>query len=66
MKFSERVTHLKTEGAYQVLACAQELESAGKDIIHLEIGEPDFNTPSNIREVCIDAIAGGKTRYNLP
>ena len=66
MKFSERVAHLKAEGAYQVLARAQELEAAGKDIIHLEIGEPDFDTPSNIREVGIDAIVGGKTRYNPP
>lgn len=66
MTFSERVTYLKAEGAYQVLARAQELEAAGKDIIHLEIGEPDFPTPSNISEVGIAAIAEGKTRYNPP
>lgn len=40
------------------MARAQELESAGEDIIHLEIGEPDFDTSSNIREVGIDAIPG--------
>ena len=44
MSFANRVIHLEAEGAYQVLARAQELEAAGRDIIHLEIGEPDFST----------------------
>ncbi len=66
MTFASRVTHLKAEGAYQVLARAQELEATGRDIIHLEIGEPDFSTAPHISEAGINAITGGKTRYNSP
>ena len=66
MSFASRVTHLKAEGAYQVLARAQELEAAGNDIIHLEIGEPDFSTAPQISMVGMKAIADGKTRYNPP
>ncbi|UCF28165.1 MAG: aminotransferase class I/II-fold pyridoxal phosphate-dependent enzyme, partial [Chloroflexota bacterium] len=66
MSFASRVNHLKAEGAYQVLARAQELEAAGRDIIHLEIGEPDFSTASHISMMGIKAIADGKTRYNPP
>lgn len=66
MKFSSRVTHLKAEGAYQVLARAQELEATGRDIIHLEIGEPDFATAPHIRTAANQAIEAGKTRYNPP
>ena len=47
MSFASRMNHLKAEGAYQVLASAQELEAAGRDIIHLEIGEPDFSTATH-------------------
>ena len=46
--YASRTNHLKPEGAYQVLARAQELEASGCDIIHLEIGQPDFETLSNI------------------
>jgi aspartate/methionine/tyrosine aminotransferase len=66
MSFSKRVAHLKAEGAYQVLARAQELEAAGRDIIHLEIGEPDFATAQHIRSAVTEAIRAGKTRYNPP
>ena len=66
MSFASRVMHLKAEGAYQVLARAQELEAAGHDIIHLEIGEPDFSTAPHISMVGIKAIADGRTRYNPP
>jgi aspartate/methionine/tyrosine aminotransferase len=66
MSFASRVTHLKAEGAYQVLARAQELEAAGRDIIHLEIGEPDFSTAPHISMMGIKAIADGRTRYNPP
>jgi aspartate/methionine/tyrosine aminotransferase len=66
MSFANRVTHLKAEGAYQVLARAQELEAAGRDIIHLEIGEPDFSTAPHISMMGMKAIADGKTRYNPP
>ena len=66
LPFAKRTDHLRPEGAYQVLARAQELESKGHDIIHLEIGEPDFATPANVRLAGIRAIAGGQTRYNPP
>ena len=66
MPFAKRTDHLRPEGAYQVLARAQELEAKGHDIIHLEIGEPDFATPANVRLAGIRAIAEGQTRYNPP
>lgn len=62
--FAHRIEGLRPEGAYQVLARAQELEARGKDIIHLEIGEPDFATPVNVGQAAARAIAEGKTRYN--
>jgi aspartate aminotransferase len=64
--FASRTDHLRHEGAYQVLARAQELEAKGHDIIHLEIGEPDFDTPANVCLAGIRAIAAGQTRYNPP
>jgi len=64
MAFAQRTESLRLEGAYQVLARAQELEARGQDIIHLEIGEPDFPTPDNISQAAADAIALGKTHYN--
>ncbi len=66
LPFAKRTDHLRPEGAYQVLARAQELEAKGHDIIHLEIGEPDFVTPANVCLAGIRAIAGGQTRYNPP
>ena len=62
--FAQRTESLRLEGAYQVLARAQELEARGKDIIHLEIGEPDFPTPANIGQAAARAIDEGKTHYN--
>lgn len=66
MDFAERVIHLEAEGAYEVLARANELESRGRDIIHLEIGQPDFPTFSNISVAGMGAIANGYTRYTPP
>ena len=66
MKYAARTSHLKPEGAYQVLAKAQELEAAGRKIIHLEIGQPDFETFDNIRLAGIRAITEGRTRYTPP
>ena len=57
MKFASRIEELRPEGAYQVLARAQELESNGHSIIHLEIGEPDFRTLDNVSLAGIRAIA---------
>lgn len=58
------IESIEPEGAYIVLARAQELERNGKEIIHLEIGEPDFQTESRVCEAGIDAIRAGRTRYN--
>ncbi len=66
MSFALRTDHLRPEGAYQVLARAQELEASGREIIHLEIGQPDFETFDNIRLAGMRAIAEGQTRYTPP
>jgi aspartate/methionine/tyrosine aminotransferase len=66
MTFTTRVSQLKAEGAYQVLARAQALEKEGRDIIHLEIGEPDFHTAPPISMAGVKAIVEGRTRYNPP
>ncbi|RTZ97565.1 MAG: pyridoxal phosphate-dependent aminotransferase [Deltaproteobacteria bacterium] len=66
MVYADRTAHLKAEGAYAVLAKAQLLEAAGREIIHLEIGQPDFDTFDNISQAGMRAIAGGKTNYTPP
>ena len=57
------MSHLGTEGAFEVLAKARRLEAEGKRIVHLEIGEPDFATPDNIVEAGIGAMQNGYTHY---
>ena len=64
--FTERVRTLKQEGAYAVLARAKALEAQGRDIIHLEIGQPDFPTPAFIAQAGAEAIVAGHTRYTSP
>jgi len=54
---------LGTETAFEVLARAKALEKQGKDIVHLEIGEPDFDTPRNIKEAAVKALYAGYTHY---
>jgi aspartate aminotransferase len=66
VEFAERVKHLAPEGAYFMLARAQALEAAGRDIIHLEIGQPDAPTFDHIAEAGIQAIRDGHTRYTPP
>jgi aspartate/methionine/tyrosine aminotransferase len=66
MTFAQRIAHLQPEGAYAVLARAQALEAQGREIIHLEIGQPDLETPAHVALAGIRAIAAGKTRYNPP
>jgi aspartate aminotransferase len=66
MTFAQRIDHLRAEGAYAVLARAQALEAQGREIIHLEIGQPDFETYPHITLAGIRAIATGQTRYNPP
>ena len=66
MTYAQRTDHLNPEGAYQVLARAQQMEAEGNEIIHLEIGQPDFETFSNVSLAGIRAIAAGRTRYTPP
>ncbi len=63
MKLAGRMHNLFPEAAYTVLAKAQALEKTGRSIIHFEIGQPDFSTPSEISNVAIQAIQQGKTKY---
>jgi aspartate/methionine/tyrosine aminotransferase len=65
-RFSSRISLLQPEGAYAVLARAQEMEAAGIDVIHLEIGQPDVQTLANVTQAGIRAIVEGKTRYTPP
>lgn len=60
---AERMGRLGTETAFEVLAKAKQLESQGENIIHLEIGEPDFDTPKNIVDAGIQALKDGYTHY---
>ena len=61
--FAERMKKLGTETAFEVLAKAKALEKQGKDVVHLEIGEPDFDTPKNIKEAAVKALYSGYTHY---
>ncbi|HSZ40924.1 MAG TPA: pyridoxal phosphate-dependent aminotransferase [Trebonia sp.] len=58
-----RMSQLGTESAFELLAKAKALEAAGKSVIHLEIGEPDFPTAPHIREAAIAALEDGHTHY---
>ncbi len=63
LRLAKRMSRLGTESAFEVLSRARVLESQGKDIIHLEIGEPDFDTPANIVEAGVKALREGWTHY---
>ncbi len=63
MQVSKRIFNLETETAFTVLAKANKLQSEGKDIINLGIGQPDFPTPENIQEAAVKAIRDGKHGY---
>jgi len=64
MKYAERMKRLGTETAFEVLVRARQLEAQGREVVHLEIGEPDFDTPKNICDAATKAINGGYTHYN--
>ncbi len=63
MTVAARMMDLGTETAFEVLAKARALEAQGREIIHLEIGEPDFDTPQHIIEAGVEALRGGFTHY---
>ena len=66
MSYTNRVAGLRPEGAYEVLARASALEAQGREVIHLEIGQPDVGTFPHISLSGIGAISNGQTRYNPP
>ena len=63
LRLARRMARLGTETAFEVLVKAKALEAKGRDIIHLEIGEPDFDTPPNIIEAGCAALHKGFTHY---
>ncbi len=63
MRLADRMSRLGTETAFEVLARARQLEREGRTIIHLEIGEPDFDTPAHIIEAACEALHSGWTHY---
>ena len=63
MDFAARMARLGTESAFEVLARARALERQGREIVHLEIGEPDFDTPVHIRDAAKRALDDGATHY---
>jgi aspartate aminotransferase len=63
MTLASGVARLGTETAFSVLARAREMERAGRDVIHLEIGEPDFDTPAHITDAAVAALRAGETHY---
>lgn len=63
LRLASRMSRLGTETAFEVLVRARALEAQGKHIVHLEIGEPDFDTPRNVIDAGIDALNKGFTHY---
>ena len=63
LRLAGRMARLGTETAFEVLVKAKALEAQGRDIVHLEIGEPDFDTPRNIIDAAVDALHKGFTHY---
>jgi aspartate/methionine/tyrosine aminotransferase len=60
---AERMNHIGQETAFEVLVRARALEAQGRSVVHLEIGEPDFDTPSHIIAAAQDALEAGYTHY---
>jgi aspartate aminotransferase len=63
LRLARRMARLGTETAFEVLVKAKALEAQGRDIVHLEIGEPDFDTPRNIIDAAVEALQSGYTHY---
>ena len=63
MGIAARMLKLGTETAFEVLAKARDLEAQGRDVMHLEIGEPDFATPAHVVEAGVEALRDGYTHY---
>jgi aspartate/methionine/tyrosine aminotransferase len=63
-RIADAVSRLGSESAFEVLARAKALEAEGKRVVHMEIGEPDFDTPAHIKEAGVQAIHGNYTHYS--
>ena len=63
MRLASRMSTIGTETAFEVAARARALEATGRSVIHLEIGEPDFDTPANVRAAAKRALDEGLTHY---
>jgi len=63
IRYAQRMSRLGTETAFEVLVRARALEAQGKDVVHLEVGEPDFDTPSNVIDAGVEALQTGWTHY---
>jgi len=63
MRLASRMESIGTETAFEAAARARALEATGRSVVHLEIGEPDFDTPANIREAAKQALDRGRTHY---
>jgi aspartate aminotransferase len=63
MRAASRMSSIGTETAFEAAARARALEATGRSVIHLEIGEPDFDTPTNVREAAKRALDAGETHY---
>jgi aspartate aminotransferase len=63
MELANRMGRLGTESAFEVLARAKAMEAAGHKVVHLEIGEPDFDTPPHIADAAAEALRAGETHY---
>ena len=63
MRLADRMISIGTESAFEAAARARALEATGRSVIHLEIGEPDFDTPANVREAAKRALDTGQTHY---
>jgi aspartate aminotransferase len=63
IKLADRMSKLGTETAFDVLVRARALEAEGKHVIHLQLGEPDFDTPQHIVDAAVEALRGGDTHY---
>ena len=66
MKLAGRMARLGTEAVFEVGAKARALEAQGREVIHLEIGEPDFDTPEHVTAAGIEALRAGQTHYAAP
>src|SRR5262245_61948896 len=63
MRIHPRTHRLLTESAFKVLARARELERQGREVVHLEIGQPDFPSPPHVVEAAVKALRDGHTGY---